>query len=363
MSNDAKSQTNKPNQKIVPKDYTDYYCKKCDIITPNDRNCMMCGKSNESVAYWKEKGLYFADSTKDGISDLEQQIARLEKQLREAQNHGDTPLVNRILEMLSEAYLQKKNSQKAVGIRKDAKNTYSLNIYEPESGTLQYEFEGLSEAELKQKIEYYKKKGFVYETNTVKRDMKTNYKGFGSLNMIGLQQKDKNGDMFCKRCESSRIEDTGFGWKCKDCGNTTSFGREGDAKRKDAKNTYSLTIYEPESGTMQYEFEGLSEAELKQKIEYYKKKGFVYETNTVKRDIKARDDHVKIGERITALTNSPYQQGFTFFGKQSCQSCRNVDYNGEKCNCTVSPLYGKPISTTDWCRYHFATLHVKPLMK
>lgn len=120
-----------------------------------------------------------------------------------------------------------------------------------------------------------------------------------------IKRHDGFQGMICDKCGSDRvIEGKANNWECKDCGNTTKF-RHGD--------------------------------------------------------MKAKDVHVKIGERITPLAKTPYQNGFTYFGKQSCQSCRNVDYNGQKCNCTVSPNYGKQITTKDWCRYHFATLHVKSL--
>ena len=43
-------------------------------------------------------------------------------------------------------------------------------------------------------------------------------------------------------------------------------------------------------------------------------------------------------------------QGLSYQGRTSCQSCRYVNYNGETCGQVVSPLYGKRVGPTDWCR-------------
>jgi hypothetical protein len=56
---------------------------------------------------------------------------------------------------------------------------------------------------------------------------------------------------------------------------------------------------------------------------------------------------LSIGLKLTTNVN----QGYFYQGRNSCQCCRYVNYNGEVCSQPVSPLYAKKVGAENWCRF------------
>ena len=46
-----------------------------------------------------------------------------------------------------------------------------------------------------------------------------------------------------------------------------------------------------------------------------------------------------------------------YIGVQACQSCRQINYNGQTCGSMVSPFAGQIMSPDQWCRYWTPRLH------
>jgi len=53
---------------------------------------------------------------------------------------------------------------------------------------------------------------------------------------------------------------------------------------------------------------------------------------------------------VLTKVNTPIN-GPDYQGRNSCQSCRHINYNGSVCGQQVSPLYGQKINAEKWCRY------------